>query len=82
MGSEAGGDSAAIAYTLIETCKLNEVNPEAWLAWVLEIIQDHPANRMEELLPWAYQAMINEKKKALDKAHQVKPVQKAASNHS
>jgi hypothetical protein len=59
MGSEAGGKSAAIAYTLIETAKMNKVNPEAWLAWVLERIQDHPANRIAELLPWAYQDMIN-----------------------
>jgi transposase len=64
MGSEAGGKSAAIAYSLIETCKLNKVNPEAWLAWVLERIQDHPANRINELLPWAYQAIIEEQKAA------------------
>jgi transposase len=62
MGSEAGGHSAAIAYTLIETAKMNKVNPEAWLAWVLTKIQDHPVNRMDELLPWAYQAMIDEQK--------------------
>lgn len=62
MGSEAGGKSAAIAYTLIETCKLNRVNPEDWLAWVLERIQDHPANRINELMPWEYQAMIEEQK--------------------
>ena len=61
MGSEAGGKSAAIAYTLIETAKMNKVNPEAWLAWVLERIQDHPANRMQDLLPWAYQEMIEAK---------------------
>ena len=59
MGSEAGGKSAAIAYTLIETAKMNKVNPEAWLAWVLERIQDHPANRMQDLMPWAYQDMID-----------------------
>jgi transposase len=59
MGSEAGGRSAAIAYTLIETAKMNKVNPEAWLAWVLERIQDHPANRMGDLMPWAYQDMID-----------------------
>lgn len=58
MGSEAGGKSAAIAYTLIETAKMNKVNPEAWLGWVLERIQDHPASRMQDLLPWAYQHMI------------------------
>lgn len=59
MGSEAGGKSAAIAYTLIETAKMNNVNPEAWLAWVLERIQDHPVNRIGDLMPWAYQDMIN-----------------------
>ena len=62
MGSEAGGDAAAIAYTLIETCKMNNVNPEAWLAWVLERIQDHPVKRINELLPWTYQAMLDEQK--------------------
>jgi hypothetical protein len=59
MGSEVGGKSAAIAYTLIETSKMNKVNPDAWLAWVLERIQDHPANRMNDLMLWAYQDMIN-----------------------
>ena len=58
MGSEAGGKSAAIAYTIIQTAKMNNVNPEAWLAWVLERIQDHPANRINDLMPWAYQDMI------------------------
>ncbi|MCX8227458.1 MAG: transposase, partial [Sulfitobacter sp.] len=58
MGSEAGGKSAAIAYTLIETAKMN---PEAWLAWVLGRIQDHPANRIHDLMPWAYQNMIDAK---------------------
>jgi transposase len=62
MGSEAGGKSAAVAYTLIETCKLNRVNPEAWLAWVLERIQDYPVNRIGELMPWAYRAMDEEQK--------------------
>ena len=65
MGSEAGGKSAAIAYTLIETAKMNNVNPEAWLAWVLERIQDHPANRMQDLLPWAYQEMIEEREQSV-----------------
>ena len=59
MGSEAGGKSVAIAYTLIETAKMNKVNPQAWLAWVLGRIQDHPANRINDLMPWAYQDMIN-----------------------
>ena len=64
MGSEAGGHSAAIAYTLIETAKMNKVNPEAWLAWVLTKIQDHPVSRIDELLPWAYKAMMDEEKPA------------------
>ena len=64
MGSEAGGHSTAIAYTFIETCKMNKVNSEAWLAWVLTKIQDHPVNRMDELLPWAYKAMVDEQKPA------------------
>ena len=66
MGSEAGGKSAAIAYTLIETAKMNKANPEAWLAWVLERIQDHPANRINDLIPWAYQDMINAKNKGAE----------------
>ena len=59
IGSEVDGKSVAIAYTLIETAKMNKVNPEAWLAWVLERIQDHPVGRIAELLPWAYRDMIN-----------------------
>ena len=40
---------------------MNKVNPEAWLAWVLERIQDHPANRINDLMLWAYQDMIDAK---------------------
>jgi transposase len=39
-------------YTLIETCKLNDIDPRAWLADVLARIADHPANRLDQLLPW------------------------------
>jgi len=59
IGSEVDGKSVAIAYTLIETAKMNKVNPQAWLAWVLGRIQDHPANRINDLMPWAYQDMID-----------------------
>jgi transposase len=51
-GSDAGGRRAAIMYTLIESCKLNEIDPEAWLTFVIERIADHPINRIDELLPW------------------------------
>ncbi len=52
MGYEAGGKSAAIAYSLIETAKLNGVEPQAWLTDVLSRIADHKINRIDELLPW------------------------------
>ena len=58
MGSERGGQSAAIAYTLIETAKLNAVNPQAWLTDVLSRIADHKINRIDELLPWRYAASV------------------------
>ena len=51
-GSEGGGKAAAIAYTLIETAKLNGVDPQAWLSDVLSRIADHKINRIDELLPW------------------------------
>jgi transposase len=53
-GSKRGGKSAAIAYTLIETAKLNGVDPQAWLIDVLSRIADHKINRIDELLPWRY----------------------------
>jgi len=52
MGSVGGGKAAAIAYTLVETAKMNKVDPEAWLTWVLERIADHKINRIDELMPW------------------------------
>ena len=52
MGSVGGGNAAAIAYTLIETAKMNNVDPEAWLTWVLERVADHKINRLDELMPW------------------------------
>ncbi|MGD9884792.1 MAG: IS66 family transposase [Reyranella sp.] len=53
-GSDAGGQRAAAIYTLIESCKLNEVDPQAWLTDVLARLQDHPAKRIHELLPWSW----------------------------
>ncbi|MCC3252065.1 transposase domain-containing protein [Serratia marcescens] len=51
-GSDAGGECAALLYSLIGTCKLNGVEPEAWLRYVIGHIQDWPANRVRDLLPW------------------------------
>jgi transposase len=51
-GSDEGGRRAAAIYTLVETCKLNGVDPQAWLAHVLARLPDHPARRIAELLPW------------------------------
>ena len=54
MGSDNGGRSTAIAYTLIETAKLNGVDPQAWLINVLGRVADHKINRIDELLLWRY----------------------------
>jgi transposase len=56
VGSEGGGKAAAIAYTLIETAKLNGVDPQAWLTDVLGRIADHKITRLDELMPWRYAA--------------------------
>ena len=53
-GSDAGGERAAAIYSLIETAKLNGVDPEAWLRDTIARIADHPARRIDELLPWNY----------------------------
>ncbi|WP_227443385.1 IS66 family transposase [Escherichia coli] len=51
-GSDSGGEHAAVLYSLIGTCRLNNVEPEKWLRYVIEHIQDWPANRVRELLLW------------------------------
>jgi hypothetical protein len=51
-GSDRGGERAATMYSLIVTAKLNDVDPRAWLADVLGRINDHPASRLDQLLPW------------------------------
>src|SRR5579872_3780910 len=55
-GSDDGGRRAAAIYTLIATAKLNDIDPQAWLADVLARLQDHPARRIHELLPWNWRA--------------------------
>jgi len=56
VGSEGGGKAAAAAYTLIETAKLNDVDPQAWLTDILSRIADHKINKIDELLPWNWAA--------------------------
>ena len=51
-GSERGADRAAVMVTLITTAKMNDVDPQAWLADVLARIAEHPAHRLDDLLPW------------------------------
>ena len=51
-GSDRGGQRATAMYSLIVTCKLNQVDPYAWLTDILARIHTHPAHRLDELLPW------------------------------
>lgn len=57
-GSDEGGRRAAAIYTLIATAKLNDIDPQAWLADVLARLPDHPAKRVHELLPWNWRPQI------------------------
>ncbi len=52
--SGRGGKAMAIAFTLIETAKLNGVDPQAWLTDVLGRIADHKITKLDELMPWNY----------------------------
>jgi transposase len=54
-GSDRGGQRAAALYSLIVTAKMNDVDPQAWLADVLARIAGHPASKIDELLPWHWQ---------------------------
>lgn len=51
-GSDDGGERAAAIYTLVGTAKLNDIDPEAYLRYVLERIAEHPVNKIDALLPW------------------------------
>ncbi|HAU9352719.1 TPA: IS66 family transposase, partial [Escherichia coli] len=52
FGSDHGGERGALVYSLIGTCKLNDVDPESYLRHVPGVIADWPVNRVSELLPW------------------------------
>jgi len=56
LGSDAGGDRAAAMFTILESCKMLGLNPEAYLRDVLARIADHPINRIGELLPWRWKS--------------------------
>jgi transposase len=60
FGSDHGGERAAIIYSLIETCKLNRIDPQRYLEYVLARIADHPINRIDELLPWNVADRLNQ----------------------
>jgi hypothetical protein len=56
-GSDGGAEHWAVVASLIETCKLNAIDPQAYLAaTITRIVQGHPQSRINELLPWAYAA--------------------------
>ena len=60
VGSDKGGDRAAILYTLIETAKLNGLDPEAYLAHVIDqLAKGHLASKLSELLPWNCQHLLS-----------------------
>jgi transposase len=55
-GSDRGGERAAAMYSLIVTAKMNNIDPQAWLADALARIAGHPASRLDELLPWNWRS--------------------------
>jgi transposase len=61
FGSDSGGERAAIIYALIETCKLNKIDPHSYLQYVIERIADHPINKIDQLLPWNVADQIKQK---------------------
>jgi hypothetical protein len=63
-GSDRGGQRAAVMYSLIVSAKMNDIDPQAWLADVLARIADHPASRLDELLPWVWKAKTSQSQAA------------------
>jgi transposase len=51
-GSDRGGQRAALMYSLIATCRMNNVDPEAWLRDILARLPEHPVSKINQLLPW------------------------------
>jgi transposase len=63
-GSDRGGERAAVMLTLIQTAKLNDVDPQAWLADVLTRINDHSIHRLDAFLPWNWAGEMEGRKVA------------------
>ena len=63
-GSDRGGQRAAAMYSLIVTAKMNDIDPQAWLADVLARIADHPARDLDALLPWNWQTSASSRSQA------------------
>jgi hypothetical protein len=63
-GSDRGGQRAAAMYSLIVTAKLNDIDPQAWLADVLGRIAEHPRSALDDLLPWNWAAAAERRKLA------------------
>jgi transposase len=63
-GSERGAERAALMYTLIQTAKLNAIDPQAWLANVLARIADALQTRLAELLSWNWRPELSRQKTA------------------
>ena len=68
LGSDSGGERAAVVYSLLGTAKLNGLNPRAYLRHVLQRIAEHPSNRIDELLPWAVAAHLQQSREPLRQA--------------
>jgi transposase len=59
LGSDRGGTRAAASYTIIESAKLNDLDPEAYLTSILDLLaRGHPLSRLDELLPWNFQPQL------------------------
>jgi len=67
-GSDTGGERAAAIYSLIGTAKLNDLDPQTYLRYVLERIADHPINRIDKLLPWNVAATLRGEDQPLELA--------------
>ncbi|ANH09194.1 hypothetical protein shn_34335 (plasmid) [Shinella sp. HZN7] len=55
-----GGERATVIYTMIETCRMNGIDPQAYLADIIDRIADHPANKVDELLPWDWVPQVRQ----------------------